>query len=70
MNYTQNCIHEAYSEILTWAPNGEGSEDQITYKLSKKNHIHRVVNSTLTYALSHGGYSIKYRVAWHGWLLS
>jgi len=70
MNYTQNYIHAACSQILTVAPNGEGREDQITYKLRKKNHIHRDVNSTLTYALSHGGYRIKYRVAWHGWLLS
>jgi len=62
-------IYETYREILTRAPIGEGREDTITYKLSKKKyiyiHMHRVVNSTLTYALSHGGYSIKYRVAWH-----
>ena len=59
----------SYPKILTGAPNREDREDK-TYKLNKKNHIHRVVNSTLTYALSHGGYRIKYRVAWHGWLLS
>ena len=59
----------SYPEILTGAPNGEGREDK-TYKLSKKNQIRRVVNSTLTYALSHGGYRIKYRVAWHSGLIS
>jgi len=36
MNYTQNYIHAACSQILTVAPNGEGREDQITYKLRKK----------------------------------
>ena len=35
MNYTQNYIHAAYSQILTGAPNGEGREEK-TYKLSKK----------------------------------
>jgi hypothetical protein len=40
-------IHATYPEILTGEPNGEGREDR-TYKLSKKNYIHRVVNSTLT----------------------
>jgi hypothetical protein len=58
-------IRATYPEILTGAPNGEGREDK-TYKLSKKNRIHRAVNSTLTDALSHGGYRIKYSVAWHG----
>ena len=59
-------IHAICPENLTGTPNGEGREDK-TYILSKKkNRIHRAVNSTLTYALSHGGYRIKYRVAWHG----
>jgi hypothetical protein len=58
-------IHTTYPKILTGAPNGEGREDK-TYKLNKKNQIHRAVNLTLTYALSHGGYRLKYRVAWHG----
>ena len=64
-----NSSDVSYPEILTGAPNREGREDK-TYKLNKKNYIHRVVNLNLTYALSHGGYRIKYRVAWHGWLLS
>ena len=39
MNYTQNYIHAAYSEILTGAPNRVGREEKITYKLSKKKII-------------------------------
>ena len=31
--------------------------------------MRRVVNMTLTYTLSHGGYRIKYRVAWHSWAI-
>jgi len=62
-------IQATYPEILTGAPNGEGREDK-TYKLSKKNNIRRDVNPTLTYALSHGGYRIKYKVAWHSGLVS
>ena len=52
----------SYPEILTGALNREGREDK-TYKLNLKNHIHRVVNPTLTNTLSNGGYRIKYRVA-------
>ena len=37
MNAHKNYIHAAYSAVLTGAPNGEGREDNITYKLSKKN---------------------------------
>jgi hypothetical protein len=61
-------IHATYpiQKYLTAAPDMEDK----TYKINLKNHIHSVVNSTLTYALSHGGYRIKYGVAWHGWLLS
>ena len=66
MSHGANSRDLSYPEILTEAPNGEGMEDN-SYRLSKKKyHIHRVVNSTLTYALSHGGYRIKYRVVWHG----
>jgi hypothetical protein len=47
LSHGANLRDLSYPEILTGAPNGEGREDR-TYKLSKKNHIHRVVNPTLT----------------------
>ena len=56
--------HTIYPEILTGARKGGEQGRQITDKPNLKNHIRRVANWTLTYGLSHGGYCIKYRVAW------
>ena len=50
-------------DFLTGATNGK-SKDTNHWQTKWKNHISRVANWTLTYALSHGGYRMKYRVAW------
>ena len=50
-------------EILTGAPNGESRKDKLLTNQIKKITFAGLPNSTLTYALIHGGYRVKYTLS-------
>lgn len=60
LNRAQNLISR---ELLIQKSHREGQYHLLS-KQKKKTDIRRGANPTLTYALSHGGYRLKYRVAW------